>query len=267
MLKVMLFAPIQTSLYSRLVLHGLLQEPQVQVAGVVVRTPWNMQRIRSEWKRDGSRLAQKFVRKYLLREKAFAEVRVENLAAYASDINLPAGTLKKLAAEAGIPYCVCRDLSDSICENFVKQKAPDLIVFTGGGLIRKNILQIPTLGVLNCHTGVLPPFRGMDVVEWTALENAVKNVGFGVTLHYMDKGVDTGPILQVRTIQPLAGETFSEIRMRLEVEMVRCMLEGVRGIARGSLQAHEQTALAGRQYFVMHPRVKAVAQERLKKQF
>lgn len=264
MLKVMLFAPIHTSLYARLVLHGLLREPQVQVVGVAVRTPWNMQRVRSEWKRDGSRLAQKFIRKYLLREKAFAEVKGENLAVYARSVDLPEGTLKSLAEDADIPYCLCRDLSDQTCEAFVKQKAPDLIVFTGGGLIRKNILQMPAYGVLNCHTGVLPPYRGMDVVEWTALENAVQKVGFGVTLHYMDKGVDTGPILLVHSIQTHAGETFAGIRMRLEVEMVRTMLEGVRGIAAGTLETYVQAAKAGRQYFVMHPRVKAVAVQRLK---
>ncbi len=266
MLKVMLFAPIHTSLYSRLVLHGLLQESQVQVVGVAVRTPWNMKRIRSEWKRDGNRLAQKFIRKYLLREKAFAQVQVENLASYAASVDLPEGTLKDLAENASVPYCVCRDLSDQTCEAFVKQKAPDLIAFTGGGLIRNNILQLPTCGVLNCHTGVLPPYRGMDVVEWTALENAVKQVGFGATLHYMDKGVDTGPILLVRTIQPHAGESFSEIRMRLEVEMVRGMLEGIRGIAAGVLEAHAQAAQDGRQYFVMHPRVKKIAEQRLQVQ-
>ena len=266
MLKVMLFAPIHTSLYSRLVLHGLLQEPKVQVVGVAVRTPWNMKRIRSEWKRDGNRLVQKFIRKYLLREKAFTRVQVENLASYATGVNLPAGSLRDMAKSADVPYCVCQNLSDLTCEDFVKQNAPDLIAFTGGGLIRKNILQQPVYGVMNCHTGVLPPYRGMDVVEWTALEKAVQKIGFGVTLHYMDKGVDTGPILLVHSIQSHANETFSEIRMRLEVEMVRTMLEGVRGIAAGTLDAHAQAARDGRQYFVMHPRVKNAAEQMLKAQ-
>lgn len=266
MLKVMLFSPIYTSLYSRLVLHGLLQESQVQVMGIVVRTPWNVQRIRSELKRDGSRLAQKFIRKFLLREKAFEGIEGENLAATARSVQLSGGTLKNMAKDQHLPYLVCRDLSDNSCENFVRQKAPDLIIFTGGGLIRQNILQIPKYGVLNCHTGILPAYRGMDVVEWTALENAIEKTGFGVSLHYMDRGVDTGPILDVKNITPVAGDTFSTIRMRLEVEMVKTMLEGIRGIASGVLQTHAQSPQAGRQYFVMHSRLKVIAEQRLRDQ-
>lgn len=266
MLKVILFSPIQSSLYSRLVLHGLLQEPDVQVTGVAARTPWNVQRARSEWQRDGNRLVQKFIRKYLLREKAFAGQTCENLAHLASEVHLPHGTLRDLASAQDIPYLVCRDLSDPLCEDFIRRQTADVIVFTGGGLIRQNILQLVRLGVLNCHTGVLPAYRGMDVVEWTAMERAVGTVGFGVTLHYMDKGVDTGPVLLVKKIQPAEDDTFSTIRMRLEVEMVRTMLEGVRQIAAGTLQAHPQHMQQGRQYFVMHPRVKAIAEERLRNQ-
>ncbi len=48
MLRVMLFAPIHTSLYSRLVLHGLLQEANIEVVGIAVRNPWNIKRMRSE---------------------------------------------------------------------------------------------------------------------------------------------------------------------------------------------------------------------------
>ncbi len=266
MLRAILFSPIHTSLYSRLVLQGLLQEPQVQVVGIVVRTPWNTSRIRSELKRDGSRLAQKFIRKYLLGEKAFEGVEGENLAASARSVQLPNGTLKDMAKNQQIPYLVCRDLSGDPGERFVRQHAPDLIVFTGGGLVRQNILQIPKYGVLNCHTGVLPAFRGMDVVEWTAMEDAIQKIGFGVTLHYMDKGVDTGSILLVRRIQPASRDTFLTIRMRLEVEMVAAMLEGVQEIASGSLQPSPQVAQDGRQYYVMHPRIKAIAETRLKDQ-
>ena len=171
-----------------------------------------------------------------------------------------------MAKNQQLPYLVCRDLNDELCERFVHQQTPDLIVFTGGGLVRQNILQIPKYGVLNCHTGVLPAYRGMDVVEWIAMEYAIHKTDFGVSLHYMDKGVDTGPILLVHRIQPDSHDTFSTIRMHLEVEMVATMLEGVRGIASGSLQPKPQAAQDGRQYYVMHPRIKAIAEERLKNQ-
>ena len=266
MLRVILFAPIHTSLYSRLVLHGLLNDPSVEVVGVVVRDHRNVQRIRSEFRRDGKRLIRKFIRKYLLREKMYDGVVGENLAQMAQDMDLPKGSLRTMAEEASLPYLVCKDLSDEKCEQFLLQKQPDLIAFTGGGLIRKNILQIPTLGVLNCHTGVLPKYRGMDVVEWTALEGALDTTGFGVSLHYMDKGVDTGPIIKVISYAPSQDDTFSSIRMKLEVKMVTAMLSGIQAIAENRAIGQPQNLQDGRQYFVMHARMKMCASARLKEQ-
>ena len=266
MLRVILYAPIHTSLYSRLVLYGLLHTENVDVVGITVRTPWNVKRIRSELRRDGKRLVKKFIQKFLLREKAFTDAQVDNLAMAAKRAGLPHGDLREMAKLHKTPYLSCKELSDKTCEQFVQQAAPDVIVFTGGGLIRQNILKLPTLGVLNCHTGVLPAYRGMDVVEWTALEGVVNKVGFGVTLHYMDKGVDTGPILLVKPLSPSSQDTFATIRMRLEVMMVETMLAGVQQIAAGSIKAIEQTRNEGKQYFVMHPRIKKIAEKQLEKQ-
>lgn len=266
MLKVVLFAPIQTSLYSRLILHGLLRDEQVQVIGIVVRTPWNLKRMRSEFSRDGGRLAQKFIQKFLLREKAFSGAKVDNLAVAAQRAALPGANLRQLARQHAIPFQSVRDLNEEKCLEFLKKIAPDIIVFTGGGLVRQAVLDIPKLGVLNCHTGVLPPFRGMDVVEWTAMVNEVNNTGFGVTLHYMNKGVDTGPILLVKKIELNVHDTFASIRMRLEVVMVNAMLEGVHAIAASSIRSKPQDIQDGRQYFVMHPRIKCIAGQKLAKQ-
>lgn len=266
MLRVILFAPIHTSLYSRLVLHGLLHDPSVEVAGVVVRDHRSIQRVRSEFRRDGKRLIRKFIRKYLLREKMYDGVAGENLAQLAQDMHLPKGSLRTMAKEAALPYLLCKDLSDERCEKFLLFKRPDLIAFTGGGLIRKNILQIPSLGVLNCHSGVLPSYRGMDVVEWTALEGALDTTGFGVSLHYMEKGVDTGPIIKVMPYTASQEDSFSTIRMKLEVKMVTAMLSGIHAIAENEVEAQPQQPCDGRQYFVMHPRIKMQASARLEKQ-
>lgn len=266
MLRVILFAPIHTSLYSRLVLHGLLKDPSVEVVGVVVRDHRNIRRVRSEFRRDGRRLIRKFIRKYLLREKMYDGLAGENLAQMAQDMDLPKGSLRTMAEEAALPYLVCKDLSDERNEKFLLQKQPDLVAFTGGGLIRSNILQIPTLGVLNCHSGVLPRYRGMDVVEWTALEGALDTTGFGVSLHYMEKGVDTGPIIRVIPYTPSQEDTFSTIRMKLEVKMVTAMLSGIHAVAEGKAKGQPQNMQDGRQYFVMHARMKMCASARLKEQ-
>lgn len=264
MMRVALLAPIHNSLYARLVVDGLLKMEEVEVCGLAVRSHWNWRRFKREFARDGVRLLRKIHQKYVLGDKRFA-AETENLLSLANQNGLQATSLKDIARQYNIPYLVVSDHNDARCEQFIREKSPQLIAFTGGGLIRKNILAIPTIGVLNCHTGVLPYYRGMDVVEWTAAEGKIGEVGFGATLHLMDAGVDTGPILLKRTIAADKEDDFRSIREQLEVLMVELMLEGIGGLRDGSLKPQPQEKEAGRQYYVMHPRIKDFAEMQLRR--
>ena len=144
--------------------------------------------------------------------------------------------------------------------------APDIVVFTGGGLLRNGVLSVPRLGVLNCHMGILPRFRGMDVVEWTALESGLIDPGIGVTVHYMDEGVDTGPILLRQRTELKPDDDFASIRLRMERDMAALMVDCVRGLRDGQVDPAPQAAVDGRQYFVMHPALLAIAKQRLEAQ-
>ncbi|MDP2964974.1 MAG: formyltransferase family protein [Pelolinea sp.] len=266
MIKVVLLAPINNSLYARLVAYGLTKEKDVELAGIIVRSHWNIQRFRSEFSRDGARLIKKIYQKLVVGDKRFSGQEANNLAALAQQWRLPYKSLKEIAQSLNIPYHVVPDHNHPNSLQMLQGLKLDVILFTGGGLLRKPLLEIPRLGILNCHTGILPQYRGMDVVEWTAAEERINSVGFGATLHFMDRGVDTGPILMKKTIAPKKGATFEIIRAELETVMVELMIEGVRGLQAGTLTPQLQNPEEGRQFFVMHPRVKASAEDRLVKQ-
>lgn len=266
MIRVAVLAPIDNSLYARLVCYKLRQEREVQLAGIVVRSPWNPNRFLSEFNRDGMRLLRKVVEKGFRGDKRFDENTEENLARLAENWELPFKSLKRLAAEYNIPYRIVNDHNQRKSEQFLHQISPDLIVFTGGGLVRENILSIPSLGIMNCHTGILPEYRGMDVVEWTAAEGNVANVKFGATLHLMDKGVDTGPVLKALKIDPGYAKSFKQIRAKLEVKMVELMLDGVRGFRDRLIMTIPQRVEDGSQYYVMHPRIRSYANLQLLRQ-
>lgn len=266
MIRVVVLAPIDNSLYARLICFKLRQEREVQLAGIVVRSPWNMNRIRSEFTRDGARLLRKVLVKGLRGDRRFSDSLDENMARLAESWQMPFTSLKRLAAEYNIPYRVVNDHNHRRSEEYLRRVAPDLIVFTGGGLIREDILSIPTIGIMNCHTGILPEYRGMDVVEWTAAEGQITSVGFGATLHLMDQGVDTGPVLKTVGIEPRHLKSFEQIRATLEVRMVEMMLDGVRGFRDRSFMPKHQVKEGGRQYYVMHPRMKSYANLQLLRQ-
>jgi methionyl-tRNA formyltransferase len=265
-IKAVLLAPINNSLYARLNAYALAKEKDIELSAVIVRSILNFQRIRSEFTRDGGRLVNKIFNKLIVGDKRFSAKDGNNLSSLAQQQQLPYDSLKELANSLNIPYIIVPDHNHPKSLQILQKIKPDVIVFTGGGILRAPILEIPRLGILNCHTGILPQYRGMDVVEWTAVEEKVNSVGFGVTLHFMDNGVDTGPILLKKKITPSKGATFEEIRAELETVMVELMLQGVRGLQEGSIISTPQLLKDGKQYFVMHPRIKEAAKARLNSQ-
>lgn len=263
MMRVAVLAPIQTSLYSRVVTHLCLEDPGLEVVLVVVRTPWTWRRIVGEIRRDGPRLVRKIYQKLILGDAAFDANNPDTLRALAERSRVPEGTLADLVRPAGVPLVTVRDHNDAESAAALAAARPDVIAFTGGGLIRGNILEIPTRGVLNAHQGMLPLYRGMDAVEFPVAEGRHEDPGVGLTLHFMDRGVDTGPILLRRPLAIRAGDTFETLRRRMEPLMAQTMIEGIRGLRDGTLYPQPQDPAEGRQYFMMHPRVQAFAERRL----
>lgn len=73
---------------------------------------------------------------------------------------------------------------------------PDYVISGGAGIIRPALLQLPRMGFINIHPGLLPDFRGVDPVLW-ALASGGR---LGATVHLMSEGIDEGPILLRREL-------------------------------------------------------------------
>lgn len=267
MIRFAVLSPIKTSLYSRLVVHLAALEPEVELTDVIVRTPWTYRRIRGELRRDGARLLWKAYHKIVLKEKAYDEDDEENIRSLARRVELPGRTLMDLAAIHGFRVVVVKDHNDPRAQQALCNCKPDVIAFTGGGLIRREVLQASRLGILNCHLGMLPRYRGMDVVEWPVLERDQDDqpLQVGLTVHFMDRGLDTGPILLRRPMDIRPHDTFCSIRTRMGPAMVEMMMEAIRNLRDGTAKIMPQSIEQGRQYFVMHPRMQTCAERRLQR--
>lgn len=262
-MRVALLSPIDTSLYSTLLACKIVASPKLELVTVLVRSPWNRKRIRSELARDGVRLILKVRDRYVLRVEKLADETGPTLLSLAKEMGVAPGRLSEFCRQEKIPFQTVEDHNASNAIASLRAAKPDVIAFTGGGLIRREVLEIPTAGVLNCHMGVLPRYRGMDVVEWPILEDPNDPL-LGLTTHFMDQGIDTGPILLQRRFQLQPGETFPPLRRRMEREMVLLAHETLEGLAAGSVSPRSQRPEEGRQYFVLHPRLARVAAQRLK---
>ena len=108
--------------------------------------------------------------------------------------------------------------------------------------------------------GLLPAFRGMNVLEWSLFYEEP----IGVTLHLIERGIDTGDILAFKEIPLEEGDTIATLRAKSLVVSVSLMAECIESLRLGRLTRTKQRPQDGRQYFVMHPRLKAVVESRLK---
>lgn len=148
------------------------------------------------------------------------------------------------------------------CVEILNSLETDLIVLRGCGIIKKQVLEVPKIGVINPHYAILPDFRGMDVTEWSVLHDAP----IAVSVHTVNTGVDTGVVLKSREIVPTAEDTVGSLRDKCAALAVDLLAEAVSDFAKGKpFPQSESTEVGGKQYFVMHPRLRKLANLKLKK--
>lgn len=108
--------------------------------------------------------------------------------------------------------------SEPIDMKFVEEHAPDFIVSYGyRHIIKKDILSKYNRRAVNLHISYLPWNRGADPNFWSFIDNTPK----GVTIHYLDEGVDTGDIIVQKEVKFLEDETLKSSYEKLQEEIQR----------------------------------------------
>lgn len=105
-----------------------------------------------------------------------------------------------------------KDFNGNDCENILTSINHDYIVLGGTKILKKNILAIPKYFVLNGHPGWLPDYRGMDVIPWAILTEG----RFGITIHIVDEGIDSGMILNRKRMIISKDDTLESLATKAE---------------------------------------------------
>ena len=125
--------------------------------------------------------------------------------------------LRFIADENKIPLLVQPKWKSDDYENYRQQiisLKPDLILVNSYSMmIRDDILTASRLGGLNIHAALLPHNRGCNPTQWAIIDHEYET---GVTLHEMDSGLDTGPIIDQRRVPVFFEDTWLDVRDRLE---------------------------------------------------
>ena len=126
-----------------------------------------------------------------------------------------------------------RDSRDDAIAAWLLQRGTDLVVLAGYmQLLSPAFLATFPHRVINVHPALLPAFPGLNAVE-QALAYGVKV--FGVTIHFVDEGVDTGPVILQRAIEVPDARDAADVLERLHAIEHELLPEAVRLIAGGAV--------------------------------
>lgn len=127
-----------------------------------------------------------------------------------------------------------RAARDAAIAAWLRDRNAELVVLAGYmQLISSEFLRAFEGRVINVHPALLPAFPGLHAVE-QALDYGVKV--FGVTVHFVDDGVDTGPVILQRAIELPSAGSAGEVAAQLHPIEHELLPEAVRLIAQGAVR-------------------------------
>ena len=146
-------------------------------------------------------------------------------------------SLKKMLKNKGLK---CINLKSSINSNeslnFFKELQPDLIIsILGNQIFKKKLINLPKYGCINLHTALLPKYRGLMPTFWVLKNNEQYT---GVSVFFIDEGIDSGPIIVQKKIKINQKTHFQLISKPKKLGM-DSILEAVNIIKNGNIKIIE----------------------------
>ncbi|MBI2549260.1 methionyl-tRNA formyltransferase [Candidatus Woesearchaeota archaeon] len=136
-----------------------------------------------------------------------------------------------LFKQYNVPYSKIKDINDP--ENILRLKnlKPDLmIVNCWSQLLTKEILDIPSIGVLGMHPTLLPKHRGRAPIPWALIHGLDKT---GVTWFFYNEKPDAGDIVAQREIPITFQDTAMSLGKKVDTVAIELLIEAVKSIQQG----------------------------------
>lgn len=147
-------------------------------------------------------------------------------------------TLRKLAEERNIPVIVHKNINSAEFMYLIKDYGADLFVsMSFNQIFKEELIHMPPLKTINCHAGKLPFYRGRNILNW-ALINDEKE--FGITVHYIDEGIDTGDIILQKCYPITDEDNYCTLLERAYIGCADVLYEAIRMIQRNQVDVIRQ---------------------------
>jgi methionyl-tRNA formyltransferase len=120
----------------------------------------------------------------------------------------PDARLEKQAKELGIPFLVDPNVNSESFRSQIDGKTDLNVSLSFNQILKQELIESAPLGFINCHAGALPFYRGRNVLNWAIINGEQQ---FGVTIHYVDEGIDTGDIIRQDWVEIRDSDAYGTV--------------------------------------------------------
>lgn len=144
----------------------------------------------------------------------------------------------EFAKNKKIPYLITKNINDEKIIVSLKQLNPDLLVLAGfTQILKPPIISLAKLGTINLHGGKLPEYRGASVLNWQIINGETTG---GLSIIFVDEGVDTGDIIAKTTFPIEYTDTIKEVVDKSLVLFPPMLLSVLKQFAVGTVEHQSQ---------------------------
>lgn len=150
-------------------------------------------------------------------------------------------TLKNYASKYDIDYLKYENINSEEFISKVSKYDCDLFVsMSFNQIFRTKIINLPKYKTINCHAGKLPFYRGRNILNWALINNEKE---FGITVHYIDEGIDTGDIILQRDYEITDNDDYSTLLEKAYVECANILYDAIVLFKKGDVPSQKQVEI------------------------
>ncbi len=151
---------------------------------------------------------------------------------------MTAPPVKVCAEEHGITVYQPTTLRGEEFAALLDSLAPELIIVAAyGKILPENVINYPKLGCINVHGSLLPKYRGAAPIQRAIIDGEAQT---GITIMYMDVGLDTGDMLSKVTVPIEKDDNFETMHDKLAEAGAKLLIETVESLENGTASREKQ---------------------------
>ena len=149
--------------------------------------------------------------------------------------------LIEMAKQYDIPVIIYKNVNTPEAQAEYERFGADLFVsMSFNQIFKSEFINLPPLKTINCHAGKLPFYRGRNILNWVLINDEPE---FGITVHYVDEGIDTGDIILQKTYPITDEDSYATLLERAYIGCADILYEAIKMLQAGNVKPVSQKTI------------------------